>query len=1044
MELNFCYGCMEPLEQGVTLCSRCGYDNSQPQNPDDLLPEGTILNGKYLIGKVLGRGGFGVTYLGLELNLLIKVAIKEYFPVGVGIRSPYSLKVKTASSLSNPEDFQTGLTEFLKEARTLASFNSPYFVHVREFFNENGTAYIVMDFVEGTGLDKEIGSCGKMPWERVLSLMKPLMLELDKMHKLGLIHRDIKPGNIRISKDKNTGEDRLILLDFGSARHFVSQNVTKTYTAMITSGFSPLEQYSERSRQGPYTDIYAVCATIYAALTGVVPPAATDRVSGEVDIQPFSSFGVNVPEKIEKAISHGLAVKGADRPRTMKELYDELTEDTPDSEPEHKKSDNVPEKKPTSGSKKLWIYGLILAALAIGLVFIFNGKTNNNTALHTAQTDGLIELTNDTEKQKATEASIKNTPSPGQIQSSDNNSRQSDEIHKSETAVMEQTRIAETNTQDAVLSAEQTRTAGTSTQQALLLEEEIKIAQTGTLEALFAEQTQIAGTSTQQAMFAEQTQIAGTSTQQAVFAVQTQIAGTSTQQTVFSEQTQIAGTSTQQAMFAEQTKIAGTSTQQAVFAEQTQIAGTSTQQAVFAEQTQIAGTSTQQAVFAEQTKNAEVKTQEAIRFEQTEIVREETITAMNAMQTQIAGTSTQQAVFAVQTQIAGTSTQQTVFSEQTQIAGTSTQQAMFAEQTKIAGTSTQQAVFAEQTQIAGTSTQQAVFAEQTQIAGTSTQQAVFAEQTKNAEVKTQEAIRFEQTEIAREETITAMNAMQTQIAGTQNAIHERETADVVNTQQSANYMAMTVVAEKQSTLEALNTKAAERTSTPLPPTNTPKPAATKTPVPTQKPTATPTRSKTRPSVGSYIVFGSYEQDNNRSNGKESIRWKVLSVEGNKALLLSSYILDAQQFHNSGEIGGGWASSKLRSWMMNDFYNAAFSSNEKKAILTIGQRATSKDTTDDYDTVFILSTDQVKKYLTKTSERQFMATTYAIRARKVFRGADGYYNWWTRSNHIESGSFWKDKIDIVRKYGEIAYTNPTDADCGILPAVWIDINQYMNL
>ena len=401
-------------------------------------------------------------------------------------------------------------------------------------------------------------------------------------------------------------------------------------------------------------------------------------------------------------------------------------------------------------------------------------------------------------------------------------------------------------------------------------------------------------------------------------------------------------------------------------------------------------------------------------------------------------------MFAQQTQIAGTSTQQAVFAEQTQIAGTSTQQAVFAEQTQIAGTSTQQAVFAQQTQIAGTSTQQAVFAQQTQIAGTSTQQAVFAEQTKNAEVRTQEAIRFEQTEIAREETITAMKAMQTQIAGTQNAIHERETADVVNTQQSANYMAMTVVAEKQNTLEALNTKAAERTSTPLPPRNTPKPAVTKTPVPTQKPTATPTRSKARPSVGSYVVFGSYEQDNNWSNGKESIRWKVLAVEGNKALLLSSYILDAQQFHNNGEIGGGWASSKLRSWMMDDFYNAAFSSNEKKAILTTAQKATSKDTADDYDTVFILSTDQVKKYLTKTSDRQFMATTYAIRARKVFRGADGYYNWWTRSNHIESGSFWKDKIDIVRKYGEIAYTNPTDADCGILPAVWIDINQYMNL
>ena len=838
MELNFCYGCMEPLEQGVTLCSHCGYDNSQVQNPDDLLPEGSILNGKYLIGKVLGRGGFGVTYLGLELNLLIKVAIKEYFPVGVGIRSPYSLKVKTASSLSNPEDFQIGLMEFLKEARTLASFNSSYFVHVREFFNENGTAYIVMDFVEGIGLDKEIGSCGKMPWERVLSLMKPLMLELDKMHKLGLIHRDIKPGNIRISKDKNTGEDRLILLDFGSARHFVSQNVTKTYTAMITSGFSPLEQYSERSRQGPYTDIYAVSATIYAAVTGVVPPAATDRVSGEIEIEPFSSFDVNVPEKIEKAVFHGLAVKGADRPRSMKELYDELTEDAPENEPEpeHIISDNVPEKKPTPGSKKLWIYGLILAVLAIGLFFIFNGKTKNNTALPAAQTSGLTELANDTEKQKTAETSIKNTPLPGQIQSSENNRSQSDEIFKAETASMEQTEIAVTKTQDAVLSAEQTSAAGTSTQQ-------------------------------------------------------------------------------------------------------------------------------------------------------------------------------------------------TVFAEQTGTAAVSTQQALLLE---------------EEIKIAQTGTLEALVAEQTQIAGTSTQQAVFAEQTKNAEVRTQEAIRFEQTEIAREETITAMKAMQTQIAGTQNAIHERETADVVNTQQSANYMAMTVVAEKQNTLEALNTKAAERTSTPLPPRNTPKPAVTKTPVPTQKPTATPTRSKARPSVGSYVVFGSYEQDNNWSNGKESIRWKVLAVEGNKALLLSSYILDAQQFHNNGEIGGGWASSKLRSWMMDDFYNAAFSSNEKKAILTTAQKATSKDTADDYDTVFILSTDQVKKYLTKTSDRQFMATTYAIRARKVFRGADGYYNWWTRSNHIESGSFWKDKIDIVRKYGEIAYTNPTDADCGILPAVWIDINQYMNL
>ena len=170
----------------------------------------------------------------------------------------------------------------------------------------------------------------------------------------------------------------------------------------------------------------------------------------------------------------------------------------------------------------------------------------------------------------------------------------------------------------------------------------------------------------------------------------------------------------------------------------------------------------------------------------------------------------------------------------------------------------------------------------------------------------------------------------------------------------------------------------------------------------------------------------------------------MDVQGNKALLLSTYILDAQQFHNSTAIGGGWAASKLRTWMMNNFYNEAFSNSEKRAILTTAQRATSKDTSDDYDTVFILSTDQVKKYLSSTRSRQFDATVYAKKARKVFKGADGYYNWWTRSNHVESGSFWKDQIDIVRKYGEIAYTKPTDADCGILPAVWIDINTYNNL
>ena len=347
-ELNFCYNCMTRLEPGQTVCPACGYDNTLRQNPEDALPEGTILMGKYMVGKVLGQGGFGITYLGFDTALKICVAIKEYYPSGIGIRVPHSIRVMPMSSKTKAENFRKGCDEFQLEAERLAQMDSPNIVKVRDYFRENGTAYIVMNYLDGNSLTKEAAECGgRIPWQRAVELFKPLILEIEKLHKEQLIHRDIKPDNIKVVREKD-GTEHLVLLDFGNARSFVSAEVTGTFTAMLTPGYAPIEQYSRKSRQGPYTDIYALCAAMYAVITGTVPATAADRMTGEAEIQTFGEMGIDIPAHVERAIFHGLEVRGADRPQSMRDLYDELN----GKEPERRAGSAVPVEKPVPETRK--------------------------------------------------------------------------------------------------------------------------------------------------------------------------------------------------------------------------------------------------------------------------------------------------------------------------------------------------------------------------------------------------------------------------------------------------------------------------------------------------------------------------------------------------------------------------------------------------------------------------------------------------------------------------------------------------------------------
>lgn len=361
-ELYFCYGCMGQLQAGQYICPSCGYDNRSPHNAADTLPEGTVLAGKYLIGKTLGRGGFGVTYLGYDLMLENRVAIKEFFPSGMCTRSYPVRTVIPTPAPDGMDGYTKGRAAFRQEALNLSRFTSPHIVQVRDFLLENGTAYIVMNFIQGNDLSKEIRiSGGRLPWQRVLSLFGPLLPELGHLHEKELIHRDIKPPNLKVVPGGNGRTEDLVLLDFGSARRYVSENVTKTYTAMVTPGFAPAEQYSSKGRQGPYTDVYGICATMYCAITGEVPPSATDLVIGDAELKPISSFGLNVPESVEKAILRGMSIKSADRQQSMRELSEELSIGSEFSEKEPEKAGQL---RNELESLKQMIYSDALFAMA--------------------------------------------------------------------------------------------------------------------------------------------------------------------------------------------------------------------------------------------------------------------------------------------------------------------------------------------------------------------------------------------------------------------------------------------------------------------------------------------------------------------------------------------------------------------------------------------------------------------------------------------------------------------------------------------------------
>jgi serine/threonine-protein kinase len=279
------------------------------------LQSGIILNnGKYTIKKKIGEGGFGITYEAMQSGLSRTVCIKEFFPAGKCVRN-------TLAKTVHLQGISGGLFEkyrqaFIKEARTIASLKHPNIIEVIDVFDENNTSYMVMPFIKGKSLQSIVDTNGKLSYSETVNYIAQITDAVSYIHTKNILHRDIKPDNVMITRDY-----KAILIDFGSAREF-EHDKTQAHTSMLTHGYAPTEQYTTNSRKGSYTDIYAIGATFYFALTGKAPLEAAARMAEKM-AEP-KELNSEIPDEANRTILKAMQIKAENRHQSIQEFMDDL------------------------------------------------------------------------------------------------------------------------------------------------------------------------------------------------------------------------------------------------------------------------------------------------------------------------------------------------------------------------------------------------------------------------------------------------------------------------------------------------------------------------------------------------------------------------------------------------------------------------------------------------------------------------------------------------------------------------------------------------
>ncbi|MFZ0746423.1 MAG: FHA domain-containing serine/threonine-protein kinase [Terracidiphilus sp.] len=310
-----CMGCMANTN-GVGVCPNCEYVNHAPAESSVQLAPRTILNGKYVLGRALGQGGFGITYLAYDLEENRKLAIKEYFPAIISTRAQDRLTLAPLSN-RNRQDLEYGLNKFYEEGQALYRFRDHLnVVRMVEYFRANGTGYIVMIYIEGRTFKEHLQrKGGKIAFVEALAPLSLVMNALQDLHSAGILHRDISPDNIYL---EDGGGARI--LDFGATRYAMGEQ-SRSLSVVLKPGYAPEEQYRSRGKQGPWTDIYALGATFYRAIVGEVPPESMDRLQLD-DLVPPSRLGIEIPPRVEAALLKALAVKAENRFQSIAEFHE--------------------------------------------------------------------------------------------------------------------------------------------------------------------------------------------------------------------------------------------------------------------------------------------------------------------------------------------------------------------------------------------------------------------------------------------------------------------------------------------------------------------------------------------------------------------------------------------------------------------------------------------------------------------------------------------------------------------------------------------------
>ena len=371
---NRCFGCMEPIQSYP--CPNCGFDSGKSQNAEYTLPVGTILAGKYLVGRVLGQGGFGITYIGWDMALERKVAIKEFYPSGQVSRAPGDTSLTWYSTEAAQQAQQNGMGMFLKEARKMSKVdNIPGVVRVQDLFQENATAYIIMDFVEGVTLKARLQKAGPLAWDQAKGIFLPAIRTMEQVHQAGLIHRDLSPDNLML-----TPEGGVRVLDLGAAKD-LSINSGLSSMQVAKSGFSPWEQYLQQGGSGPWTDVYAMAATIYYTLTGKLPPNAVDRANQDTIswVEPgLAAMSAGALKALQKA----MAVQARDRIQSMEILEKGLFEEkeAPVAPKVEKAAPKKVSQKRPGKSRPRWLIPTAAAlVLCLGATVLLPRKTQKST-----------------------------------------------------------------------------------------------------------------------------------------------------------------------------------------------------------------------------------------------------------------------------------------------------------------------------------------------------------------------------------------------------------------------------------------------------------------------------------------------------------------------------------------------------------------------------------------------------------------------------------------------------------------------------------------